>query len=177
MSVYDLGAKKPVLPAEGDYWIAPNAAVMGAVELKKNASVWFGATIRGDNEPIVVGENTNIQDSSILHTDEGIPLTIGADVTVGHRVMLHGCTIGDGSLIGIGSIVLNRAVIGKGCLVGANTLITEGKVFPDRSKIMGSPGRVVGELTEEESRRLELSAVHYVNNWQRYVRDLKRRDL
>lgn len=173
MTVYDLGAKTPILPPEGDYWIAPSAAVMGAVELKKNASIWWGATLRGDNDPIIIGENSNIQDGSVLHTDEGTPLIIGSNVTVGHMVMMHGCTVGDGSLIGIGSIILNRAVIGKGCLVGANTLITEGKEFPDRSKIMGSPGKVVGELTEEEARRLELSAAHYVNNWKRYARDLR----
>jgi carbonic anhydrase/acetyltransferase-like protein (isoleucine patch superfamily) len=175
MAVYDLGAKRPILPAQGEHWIAPNAAVMGAVELKRNASIWWNATLRGDNDPLVIGENSNIQDGSVLHSDDGLPLIVGANVTVGHLVMLHSCTIGDGSLIGIGSIVLNRAVIGKGCLVGANTLITEGKVFPDRSKIMGSPGRVVGELTEEESARLELSAAHYVNNWKRYVRELKAR--
>jgi carbonic anhydrase/acetyltransferase-like protein (isoleucine patch superfamily) len=173
MPVYSLGEKRPILPAQGEFWIAPNAQVMGAVELHRNASVWFGCTLRGDNDPIVIGENSNIQDGSVLHTDEGEPLTIGANVTVGHMVMLHGCTIGDGSLIGIGSIVLNGARIGKGCLVGANSLITEGKVFPDGVMIMGSPGKVVRDLTPEESRRLELSAAHYVGNWKRYVRDMK----
>ena len=175
MPVYDLGEKRPILPSEGDYWIAPNAQVMGSVELKRNASVWFGCTLRGDNDPLVIGENSNVQDGSVIHTDEGISVIIGKNVTIGHMVMLHGCTVGDGSLIGIGSVILNGATIGRGCLVGANTLITENKVFPDRSKIMGSPGRVVGELTEEESARLELSAAHYVNNWKRYVRDLKER--
>jgi carbonic anhydrase/acetyltransferase-like protein (isoleucine patch superfamily) len=172
MPVYALGAKRPILPPSGEYWIAPNAEVMGAVELKSQASVWFGCTIRGDNDPIVIGENSNVQDGSVLHTDEGVPLLIGSNVTIGHMVMLHGCTIGDGSLIGIGSIVLNNARIGKGCLVGANSLITENKVFPDRSKIMGSPARVVGQLTEEESARLSLGAAHYVSNWKRYARDL-----
>jgi carbonic anhydrase/acetyltransferase-like protein (isoleucine patch superfamily) len=173
MPVYQLGDKAPQLPAEGDYWIAPNAQVMGAVELRKNASVWFGCTLRGDNDPIVIGENSNIQDSSVLHTDEGVSLTIGRDVTVGHMVMLHGCTIGDASLIGIGSIILNGAKIGRGCLVGANSLVTEGKEFPDGVMIMGSPARVVRELSDMESKRLELSAAHYVANWKRYARDLK----
>ena len=176
MAIYDLGAKRPILPPEGQYWIAPNAQVMGSVELKTNASVWFGAVLRGDNDLITVGENSNVQDGSVLHTDDGTPLDIGPNVTVGHMVMLHGCTIGAGSLIGIGSIILGRARIGKGCLVGANTLITEGKEFPDGVMIMGSPGKVVRELTPEQSKGLELSAAHYVANWQRYVRDLARRD-
>ncbi len=175
MPVYDLGEKRPILPPEGEYWIAPNAEVMGAVTLKRNASIWFGCTLRGDNSPLVVGENSNVQDGSVLHTDEGIPVLLGANVTIGHMVMLHGCTVGDGSLIGIGSVILNGAKIGRGCLVGARSLITENKEFPDRSKIMGSPARVVGELSEEESKRLELSAAHYVGNWRRYVRDLARR--
>jgi carbonic anhydrase/acetyltransferase-like protein (isoleucine patch superfamily) len=173
MAIYDLGEKRPILPAKGEYWIAPNAEVMGSVVLHKNASIWWGCTLRGDNDPITVGENSNVQDGSVLHTDEGIALTIGRNVTVGHLVMLHGCTIGDGSLIGIGSVVLNGAKIGKGCLVGANSLVTEGKEFPDNSMIMGSPAKVVRELTPEQSKRLELSASHYVANWQRYARDLK----
>src|SRR5579863_1505655 len=119
MSVYNLGAASPTLPSEGEYWIAPNAVVLGNVILKKNASVWFGATLRGDNDPIEIGENSNVQDGSVLHTDTGSPLTVGANVTIGHMVMLHGCTIGDNSLIGIGSIVLNAAPIGKNCLIGA----------------------------------------------------------
>src|SRR5213080_4758977 len=127
MAVYSLGAVAPTLPATGEYWIAPSANVMGNVILKTNASVWFGAVLRGDNDPITVGENSNVQDNSVLHTDNGSPLTIGANVTIGHMVMLHGCTIGDNALIGIGSVVLNGAKIGKNCLVGANTLITEGK--------------------------------------------------
>ena len=172
MPVYSLGENAPMIAA--DSWIAPDANVIGKVEIRQGVSVWFGATIRGDNEPIVVGENTNIQDSSILHTDEGIPLTIGADVTVGHRGMLHGCTIGDGSLIGIGSVILNGAVIGKGCLVGAGALITENKVFPDNVLILGSPARVVRTLTPDQAAGLKLSAAHYVANWRRYARELKR---
>ncbi|MER2542332.1 MAG: gamma carbonic anhydrase family protein, partial [Candidatus Accumulibacter phosphatis] len=128
---------------------------------------------RGDNDPITIGENSNIQDHSVLHTDEGVPLTIGRNVTVGHLVMLHGCTIGDGSLIGIGSVLLNRAVIGQGCIVGANTLIPEGKIVPDHSLIVGSPGKVVRQLSEEEVARLQHSADHYVANWQRYLRELQ----
>lgn len=172
MPVYKLGERAPRI-AE-DSWIAPDANVIGAVDIRAGASVWFGATLRGDNEPIIVGENSNIQDSSILHTDEGIPLVIGTEVTVGHRVMLHGCTVGDGSLIGIGSVILNGAVIGKGCLVGAGALITENKVFPDGVLILGSPARVARQLTPDQSAGLRLSAAHYVANWRRYARDLQR---
>jgi len=173
MSVFDLDGVAPELPSEGEYWIAPNAVVIGRVILKKNASVWFGATLRGDNDPIVVGENSNIQDGSVLHTDTGAPLTIGANVTVGHMVMLHGCTIGDNSLIGIGSIVLNGAKIGKNCLIGANSLIPEGKEIPDNSLVMGAPGKVVRELSPEHAARMSLGALHYVENWKRYARGLK----
>src|SRR5271167_3882732 len=127
MNVYNLGAAQPTLPVSDEYWIAPNAMVIGNVTLKKNASIWFGAVLRGDNDPIVVGENSNVQDNSVLHTDTGSPLTIGSNVTIGHLVMLHGCTIGEGSLIGIGTTVLNGASIGKNCLVGAGSLITENK--------------------------------------------------
>ena len=173
MSVYNLGEVAPQLPKEDEYWIAPNAAVIGRVILKKNASVWFGATIRGDNDPITIGENSNVQDGSVLHTDTGYPLTIGANVTVGHKVMLHGCSIGDGSLIGIGSIVLNGAKIGKNCLIGANCLITEGKEIPDNSLVMGAPGKIVREVTAEQALGLTASADHYVANWKRYRRDLR----
>ena len=173
MPVYSLGAVTPQLPAEDEFWIAPSASVMGNVILKKNASVWWGATIRGDNDPIVIGENSNIQDGSVLHTDTGVPLTIGANVTVGHLVMLHGCTIGDNSLIGIGSVILNGARIGKNCLIGANVLITEGKEIPDNSLVMGAPGKVVREVSEHQAMILTASAHHYVENWKRYRRDLK----
>lgn len=172
MSVYNLGEVAPQLPKEDEYWIAPNAAVIGRVILKKNASVWFGATIRGDNDPITIGENSNVQDGSVLHTDTGYPLTIGANVTVGHKVMLHGCTIGDGSLIGIGSIVLNGAKIGRGCLIGAGALIPEGKEIPDNSLVMGAPGKVVRELGEAQAAALIGSAMHYVENWKRYRREM-----
>lgn len=174
MSVYNLGAAAPELPRDDEYWIAPNAVVVGRVVLKKNASIWFGVTVRGDNDPIVIGENSNIQDGSVLHTDEGVPLTIGDNVTVGHMVMLHGCTIGDGSLIGIGSVVLNGARIGKNCLIGANCLITEGKEIPDNSLVMGAPGKVVRELSPEQAAMLARGAEHYVANWKRYRAGLTR---
>ena len=173
MTVYALGAVAPQLPGEGEYWIAPNAAVMGNVILKKNASIWWGATLRGDNDPITIGENSNIQDGSVLHTDAGSPLTIGANVTVGHMVMLHGCAVGDNSLIGIGSIILNGARIGRNCLLGANVLITEGKEIPDNSLVMGAPGKVVREVSEHQAMVLTGSAIHYVENWKRYARDLR----
>lgn len=169
MSVYALGDKKPQLPPEGEYWIAPNAVVLGDVILERGASVWFGCVLRGDTDRLQVGENSNIQDLSVLHADAGVPLTIGRNVTIGHKVMLHGCTIGDDTLIGIGAVVLNGAVIGKNCLIGANALITEGKVIPDGSMVMGQPGKVVRELDEAQKAGLRASAEHYVQNWKRYV--------
>lgn len=171
MSLYLLGEKRPHIDPTA--WIAANATVIGDVRLAANASIWWNAVLRGDNDPISIGENSNIQDGSVLHTDEGVPMNIGANVTVGHLVMLHGCTVGDGSLIGIGSIVLNRAVIGRSSIVGANTLIPEGKVYPDRVLIVGSPGKVVRELTDEEVARLQASATHYVENARRYQRQLQ----
>lgn len=169
---YALGDDR--LQTEGDdYWIAPNAVVIGKVVLKQNASVWWGAVLRGDNEPLTIGENSNIQDGCVLHTDPGYPLTIGKNVTVGHMVMLHGCEIGDNSLIGIGSVILNGAKIGKNCLIGANALITEGKEIPDNSMVLGSPGKVVKELTPEQRQGLVKSADRYVNNWRRYRDELK----
>lgn len=156
-----------------DWFIADNATVIGSVVLKQNASIWFNAVVRGDNDIITVGENSNVQDGSILHTDAGIQLTLGRGVTVGHMVMLHGCTIGDNSLIGIKGVILNKAVIGKNCLIGANTLIPEGKVVPDGSLVMGSPGKVVRELNEAEIQRLQASAALYVNNFKRYKQALQ----
>lgn len=171
MAIYELDGVRP--EAEGDHWVAESASVMGRVILKKDASVWFNATLRGDNDPITIGENTNIQDGSVLHTDVGLPLTIGKNCTIGHMVMLHGCTIGDNSLVGIGSIVLNGAKIGKNCLIGANCLITEGKEIPDNSVVMGAPGKVVRELTDEHAARMSYGALHYVENWKRYAAGLK----
>jgi len=171
MAVFKLGSKCPQIHSES--WVAPNATLIGDVRLARNASIWWNATLRGDNEPISIGENSNIQDGSVLHTDAGVPLNIGRDVTVGHLVMLHGCTIGDGSLIGIGSVLLNHCVIGENCIVGANSLIPEGKVFAARSLIVGSPGKVVRQLSDAEVARLAHSAAHYVDNWQRYQRELE----
>ena len=168
MTAYRLGDCSPILPPEDEYWIAPTASVIGKVILKKNASIWFGVVARGDNEPIEVGVNSNVQDNCVLHTDMGQPLIIGDNVTVGHMVMLHGCSIGDGSLVGIGSIVLNGARIGRGCLIGAGSLITEGKEIPDRAVVMGAPGKVVRELTAEQSAGLSAGAMHYVENWKRF---------
>ena len=168
MNVYNLGAVGPTLPAEDEYWIAPNAVVLGSVVLKKNASIWFGATLRGDNDPITIGENSNVQDGSVLHTDPGVPLTVGSNVTVGHMAMLHGCSIGDNSLIGIGAIILNRTRIGKNCLIGAGALIGEGKEIPDNSLVMGSPGKVIREISEAQAEILRVSADGYVQLWKRY---------
>ena len=169
--LYKLGKDQPII--EGDYYVANNATVLGKVKLCKDSSVWFGAILRGDTELITIGERSNVQDGSVLHTDLGFPLDIGKDVTIGHKVMLHGCTIGDGSLIGINSVVLNGAKIGEGCLIGANTLITEGTEIPDGSLVMGSPGKVRGELNEDQKNRLILSAHHYVDNSKRFKSELE----
>jgi carbonic anhydrase/acetyltransferase-like protein (isoleucine patch superfamily) len=169
--IYSLGDKQ-LNKDNLDFWVAPNAVVIGDVSLKKNASVWFGAVLRGDNDPIILGENSNIQDNSVCHTDDGMPLIIGNNVTVGHKVILHSCTVGDNSLIGMGSTVLNKAKIGNNCLVGANALVTEGKEFPDNSLIVGSPAKVKRELTDMEKKVIELSALHYVENMKRYKKDL-----
>lgn len=166
MTVYRLQDRVPIIHPES--WIAPNATVIGSVEVKRNASLWWNVVARGDNDIITIGENSNVQDGAVLHTDHGIALTIGVNCLIGHMVMLHGCTIGDGALVGIGSIVLNRAVIGKHCLVGANTLIAEGKTFPDGVMILGSPGRVVRELTEAELKFIATGAPHYIEQWKRY---------
>ena len=176
MALFSLDGVSPTLPDSGNYWVADNAAVLGNVTLHENASVWFGATLRGDNDPIIVGENSNVQDGSVLHTDMGCPLTIGKDVTIGHMVMLHGCTIGDESLIGIGATVMNRAVIGKNCIIGAHALIPEGKVIPDGSLVMGAPGKVVKELGEQHIALIKMSAQVYVDNWKRFKAGLKRID-
>lgn len=168
---YSLGERR--VATRGNYWIAPDAAVMGSVVLEENASIWWQCVVRGDSDVITIGENSNIQDASVLHTDPGILLTIGKNVSVGHLVMLHGCTIGDNSLIGIRSVILNGAVIGKNCLIGAGALITEGKQIPDGSVVMGAPGRIVREVTAEEIAHFREIADHYVENFKRYQRDLK----
>lgn len=173
MTVYALGDSKPQLPPQGEYWVAPSASVIENVILHTNASVWFGATLRGDNDPITVGPDSNIQDGSVLHTDFGSPLTLGRGVTVGHNAMLHGCEVGDYSLIGIGAVVLNGVRIGRNCIIGANALITEGKVIPDNSLVMGQPGKVVRERDPEHIAVLQMSADHYVQNWKRFAAELR----
>ena len=170
MPIYRLGEHTPQMQ-EG-VWIADTATVIGDVHLGRNVNLWFGAILRGDNDPITIGDNTNVQDAAVLHTDDGVPLDIGANVTIGHKAMLHGCTVGEGSLIGINAVVLNRAVIGKHCLIGANSLIPEGKVIPDRSLVCGSPGRIIRELTDHEISTLQASADSYVNNALRYQEQL-----
>lgn len=172
MAIYQLGDTSPILHESA--WVADTADVIGRVELAADTSVWFGTVIRGDNEPIRIGRGTNIQDNSVLHSDLGSPLTIGEDVTVGHQVMLHGCTIGDGSLIGIQAVVLNGARIGRNCIVGAGALVTEGKEFPDGSMILGSPAKAVRQLSEEQIAAFRRGAVHYVDNAARYRAGLKK---
>lgn len=173
MAIYALADADLEVEDEDAFWVAPNAILIGRVVLKRNASVWWGAVLRGDNEPIVVGENSNVQDGSVLHTDMGAPLTIGRNVTIGHQAMLHGCTIGDQALIGIKATVLNHATIGARCLVGAHALVTERKSFDEGQLITGAPARVARALDEAQLQALALSAVGYVENWKRYKRDLK----
>lgn len=172
MPIYQLGEKHPQLAAST--WVADSAQVIGDVRLEADVSIWFNTVLRGDNDPITIGSGSNIQDGSVLHTDDGVPLTIGRNVTVGHQVMLHGCTIGDESLIGIGAVVLNGAVIGRHCLVGAGALVTEGKTFPDGSLIIGSPARVARQLMPEQIEALRRSAQHYIENARRYREQLAR---
>ena len=172
MAIFQLDVHTPAIDSTA--WVADNAQVMGDVEMGPHSSVWFSSVVRGDSAHIAIGEGTNIQDGSVLHADTGLPLTIGKHVTVGHMVQLHGCTIGDESLIGIGAIVLNGAKIGKNCLVGAGSLVTEGKEFPDGSMIMGTPAKVVRELTPEQIEGLRRSAKHYIENAERFKTGLKK---
>lgn len=174
MAIYALGDRVPRF-GEGS-WVADNATVIGRVETGRNVNIWYNVVIRGDNDPIVIGDDTNIQDGSVLHNDDGVPLTVGSNVTVGHMVMLHGCTVGDGSLIGINAVVLNHAVIGKDCIIGANALIPEGRVIPDRSLVVGSPGRIIRELTDDEIAGLRKNAAHYVDNARQYAAELRQID-
>jgi carbonic anhydrase/acetyltransferase-like protein (isoleucine patch superfamily) len=169
--IYELDGATPQL--EGNNYIAPNATVIGKVVLGKNASVWWNVTIRGDNDAITIGENVNIQDGAVLHTDEGAKLVLERDVSVGHMAMLHGCTVKEGSLIGIKAVVLNHAVIGRDCLIGANSLIPEGKVIPDRSLVVGSPGRVIRQLSDAEVAGIRSIAQHYAEHAARYQASLK----
>ncbi|TCZ59727.1 gamma carbonic anhydrase family protein [Roseicella aquatilis] len=173
MPVYALDDLMPQVPPAGRYWVAPDAHVIGRVTLGEDVGVWFGAVIRADNDPMVIGARTNIQEGAMLHSDAGIPLTVGEDVTVGHHAILHGCTVGDCSLIGMGATVLNRARIGRFCIVGANALVTEGKEFPDYSLIVGSPAKVVRSLDPAIEQELRRSAAHYVANWRRFAGGLR----
>ena len=174
MAIYELDGQRPDLPADERYWVAESATVIGTVRLKRDASVWYGASLRGDNEWVEVGEGSNIQENCILHTDIGFPLTIGARCTIGHAVILHGCTIADDSLIGMGAIVLNGVKIGRNCLVGAGAVVTEGKVFPDNSLIVGTPARAVRTVDAKILQLITESADFYVNNWQRYRKGLRK---
>lgn len=171
MSVYSLDNQSPKLA--DDVWVAETAAVVGNVVMESGSSAWFGTVIRGDNETIHIGAKSNIQDNAVLHSDPGSPLTIGEGVTVGHQAMLHGCTIGDNTLVGIGATILNNTVIGKNCLIGAHALITENKVIPDNSVVMGSPGRVIKQVPEAQEAMLKASADYYVKNAQRFKDGLK----
>ncbi len=171
--IYELDGQKPDLPEEGRYWIAPSAAVIGKVRLKTDCSVWFGAVLRGDNEWIELGERSQIQDNATLHTDLGFPMTVGPDCVIGHNVILHGCTIGAGTLIGMGATVLNGARIGAGCLVGAGALVTEGKSFPEKSLIVGAPARAIRTLDDTAAVGIAAGADFYVSNFKRYAKGLK----
>lgn len=173
MPLYSLGDQIPETPAPDRYWIAPDANVIGAVTIGDDVGIWFGTTLRGDNERITVGRGTNIQEGVMVHSDPGFPATIGEGCTIGHHAIVHGCTIGDNSLIGMGATVLNGAKIGKNCLVGANALVTEGKEFPDNSLIVGSPAKVIRTLDDAAVEGLRRSAENYVANWKRFSCDLK----
>ena len=172
MAIYSLGDKKPVIPAS--CYVAEEATIIGDVRLGENVSILPGAVLRGDNEPITMGDGSNVQDNSVLHTDPGCPIDIGKGVTIGHLVMLHGCTIGDGALVGVAAVVLNKSVIGKQSLVGAGAVVTEGKTFPDRAVIFGSPAKAAREVTEDNVTRLRLSAESYVRRGSQYKANLKR---
>jgi len=169
--LYDLENKKP--KNSGENWVAPNATIIGDVTLEKNTSIWFNAVLRGDIENIHIGEGSNVQDGSVLHTDPGCPLKVGKDVTIGHMVMLHGCTIGDNSLIGIGAVILNNAKIGNNCVIGAKSLITENKEISDNSLVVGSPGRVIRKVTDEEAKAIKENAIRYQENWKKYSNSIK----
>jgi carbonic anhydrase/acetyltransferase-like protein (isoleucine patch superfamily) len=171
MSLYRLGDAAPAVPAST--YVAPNASLIGKVTLGEQASVWFGAVLRADNEPITLGTGSNVQENAVLHTDPGFPLVVGDRVTIGHQAMLHGCTVGDGSLVGVQAVVLNGAVIGKQCLVGAGAIVTERKIFPDRSLILGAPAKLVRALTDEDVARLEEGAEDYVRKGALYRNQLE----
>ncbi len=167
---YDLENKK--VKNSGENWVAPNAVIIGDVTLENNSSIWFNATLRGDIENIHIGEGSNIQDGSVLHTDPGYPLKIGKNVTIGHMVMLHGCEVGDNSLVGIGAVVLNNVKVGKNCIIGSKSLLTENKIIPDNSLVMGSPGKIIRNVTSEEVKKIHDNAVRYQQNWKKYSKSI-----
>jgi len=168
MTLYSLDGVAPITPENGDYWVAPSAFVIGDVQLHQGVGIWFGCTLRGDGEKITIGVGSNVQENVVMHTDKGFPLTVGTNCTVGHKAMLHGCTIGDNSLIGMGATVLNGARIGKNCLIGAGALVTENKVIPDGSLVVGAPAKVVRELDDQAIAQLTWSAEHYQANMRRF---------
>jgi carbonic anhydrase/acetyltransferase-like protein (isoleucine patch superfamily) len=173
MAIYALDGAAPRLPGEGRFWIAPDASVIGQVELGEDVGVWFGAVLRGDGEPIVIGAESNIQELTVVHTDPGCPVAVGRGCTIGHRAILHGCTIGNNTLVGMGAIILNRAHIADDCIVGAGALVTEGREVPAGSLLMGVPAKVVRPLTPDEIGRNRISAAHYVANWKRFANGLR----
>jgi carbonic anhydrase/acetyltransferase-like protein (isoleucine patch superfamily) len=174
MPIYELDGQAPEFPGEGNYWVAETATLIGRVRLKKDASVWFGAVLRGDNEWIELGERSQIQDNATLHTDPGFPMVIGRDCVIGHNVILHGCIIGDESLVGMGAIMLNGAKLGRNCLVGAGAVVTEGKIFADNSLIVGAPARAIRTLDDKAAEMIRGGADIYVRRWQQYAKGLKR---
>ncbi len=173
MPLYELDGMKVKTPASGRFWVAPTATVIGQIEIGEDASIWYNCILRGDNEPIVIGARTNVQEGTVMHTDPGFPMHIGNDVTIGHMAMVHGASIGAGSLIGIGAILLNGAKIGEDCLIGAHALIPEGKVIPPRSVVLGSPGKIVREVTNADIARIRRGVDFYVGNWQRFSKGVK----
>lgn len=176
MPIYSLNDRHPELPPEGDFWVAPDAHIVGRVRLGRDVSIWFGSVLRGDNELIEIGDGTNIQEGSMLHTDAGYPMRIGPMCTIGHHAILHGCTVEEGSLVGMGATVLNGARIGRGSLVGAGALVTEGKSFPDGSLIVGAPARAIRQLDEGAIAGIGETARHYIENWRRFASGLTRID-
>lgn len=176
MPIYALDGATPALPGDGECWVAPDAALIGRVHLAREASIWFGAVLRADDEDITIGAGSNVQDNCVFHVDPGYPLTIGENCTIGHGAVVHGCTVGDNTLIGMGATVLNGARIGRNCLIGANALVTEGKEIPDNSLVVGAPGKVKGQIDEEGARGLREAAALYVRRWRRYRDGLVRVD-
>jgi carbonic anhydrase/acetyltransferase-like protein (isoleucine patch superfamily) len=173
MTLFSLDGVSPALPADGAFWVAPDAMVMGDVRLSPGVGIWFGTVLRGDQEPIVIGTDTNVQEHCVFHTDRGFPLTVGAGCTIGHRAILHGCTVGDNVLVGMGAIILNGAKIGADCLIGAGAMVTEGKAIPPGSLVLGMPGKVARQLSPEEIERNRGAAAHYVANWKRFAKGLR----